>query len=103
MHEFMQWLQSIDLDPLTHAAMAHYKLVSIHPFIDGNARTARLLMNLILIMSGYPPAIIKPEDRLDYINTLESVQLGGAINPFIDLNFQAVDNSLNIYLDAPSN
>ncbi len=103
MHVFMQWVQSIDLDPLTHAAMAHYKLVSIHPFIDGNGRTARLLMNLILMMSGYPPAIIKPEDRLDYINALESAQLGGTLDPFIDLILQAVDNSLDIYLDALSN
>lgn len=56
MEAFIQWLQSTtDLHPVELAAEAHYRLVTIHPFIDGNGRTARLLMNLILIAHGYPP------------------------------------------------
>jgi len=55
MEEFIQWLStSKDLHPVELAAEAHYRLVTIHPFIDGNGRTARLLMNLILISHGYP-------------------------------------------------
>ena len=48
------------------AALAHYKLVYIHPFVDGNGRTSRLLMNLILMQHGFPPVIIRKQDRLQY-------------------------------------
>jgi fido (protein-threonine AMPylation protein) len=48
-----------------------------HPFVDGNGRTARLLMNMVLLMMGYPAAIISKNDRLSYINSLEKAQLGG--------------------------
>ena len=50
--------------PVELAAEAHYRLVTIHPFIDGNGRTARLLMNLILLQHGYPPALIRKRDRV---------------------------------------
>jgi Fic family protein len=59
--EFVAWLNSEQtMNPVQKAALAHYKLVSIHPFIDGNGRTARLLMNLILIKHGYPPSLTGP-------------------------------------------
>lgn len=48
-----------------YAALAHYKLVDIHPFVDGNGRTSRLIMNLILLKAGYPPVMILKEQRLD--------------------------------------
>ncbi len=89
-----------DLHPVEIAALAHYKLVSIHPFVDGNGRTARLLMNLILMIFGYPPAIIHKKDRLSYITYLEEAQLGGALEPYLSLIAKAVENSLDIYLDA---
>jgi len=67
MDEFQLWLTSnTDLHPVAFASEAHYRLVTIHPFVDGNGRTARLLMNLLLIMQGYPPAIIRKRDRLSY-------------------------------------
>ena len=69
---------AIDLHPVELAAEAHYRLVTIHPFTDGNGRAARLLMNMILLMSGYPAAIIRKRDRLAYIDSLEKVQLGGS-------------------------
>lgn len=56
---------------------AHEQLVTIHPFSDGNGRTARLLMNLLLLKGGYPPAVIRPEDRPAYHTSLEAVQLHG--------------------------
>ncbi|HBQ50498.1 TPA: Fic family protein [Candidatus Daviesbacteria bacterium] len=101
MQEFMRWLVSVNSDHIVKiAADAHYKLVSIHPFSDGNGRTSRLLMNLILMQEGYPPAIIRKEDRLAYINSLEKAQKGGGLDDFYNLIYGAVDGSLNIYLEA---
>lgn len=62
----VKWLQSheaLQMHPIRYAALAHYKLVYIHPFVDGNGRTSRLLMNLILMQAGYPPVIIPKQDR----------------------------------------
>ena len=72
MDELCGWLsERPKLHPIELAAEAHYRLVTIHPFVDGNGRTARLLMNMILMMNGYPPAIIRKRDRLSYIDSLE--------------------------------
>jgi Fic family protein len=60
--------------PVRLAAFAHRKLVDIHPFADGNGRTARLLMNLILVNKGYQIIIIPPIRRMDYINALVAAQ-----------------------------
>ena len=101
MEEFIQWLaSSTNLHPVELAAQAHYRFVTIHPFIDGNGRTARLLMNLILISHGYPPAIISKRDRLAYINSLEKAQLGGELDDYLKIIAKAVDRSLDIYLKA---
>ena len=59
--------------------VAHYNMVRIHPFDDCNARGARLLMNLILIKKGYPPAIIHVEDRKEYIGALEDGDKGDLV------------------------
>lgn len=101
MDEFQIWLTSQhDLHPIELAAEAHYKLVTIHPFVDGNGRTARLLMNLLLMINGYPPAIIRKRDRLAYISALEKAQLGGPKLDYTSLIAKAVDRSLDIYLKA---
>ena len=101
MIKFIKWLQeSKKLNPVELASEAHYRLVTIHPFIDGNGRTARLLMNWILLMQGYPMAIIRKEDRLAYINSLEKVQLGGPKDDYLKLIYKAVDRSLDIYLNT---
>jgi Fic family protein len=103
MNNFIYWLHSkTKQHPVQIAALAHYKLVSIHPFIDGNGRTARLLMNLILMIYGYPPAIIRKQDRLVYINALEQAQLGGSLDNYLALIIKSVDRSLDIYLKAVS-
>ena len=100
MAEFVQWLQTDQGHPAEVATQAHYRLVSIHPFVDGNGRTARLLMNLLLIRAGYPPAIIRKEDQRKYINALERAQMGGSLDDFNALIYEAVGRSLNIYLEA---
>ena len=74
MEDLINWLNSGEawsLHPVEYAAIAHYRLVYIHPFVDGNGRTSRLLMNLRLIQAGYPPVIIKVQDRYRYYETLE--------------------------------
>ena len=101
METFIDWVVSnARIHPVELAAEAHYQLVTIHPFVDGNGRTARLLMNLILMQNGYPPAIIRTRDRLKYITGLETVQLGGSKDGYNKLIEAAVDRSLNIYLKA---
>jgi Fic family protein len=101
MQDFQIWLSKTHkLHPVELAAEAHYQLVTIHPFIDGNGRTARLLMNLILMMNGYPPAIIRKRDRLSYIGSLETSQLGGSKENYFKIIAKAVDRSLEIYLKA---
>ena len=99
--EFAAWLASDQgLHPVELAAEAHYRLVTIHPFVDGNGRSARLLMNMILLMSGYPAAIIRKRDRLAYIGSLEKAQLGGSKSDYFKIISNAVDRSLDIYLKA---
>lgn len=61
--------------PIEYAAMAHKGLVDVHPFLDGNGRTARLLMNLALVQAGYGIAIIPPARRGEYIDALRISQL----------------------------
>ncbi len=61
MEDFLRWLTTRgSLHPVAFAGEAHYRLVTIHPFVDGNGRTARLLMNLLLLMRGYPPQSSAP-------------------------------------------
>jgi Fic family protein len=69
--------------PVEFAAIIHKELVTIHPFIDGNGRAARLLMNLALLQAGYPLAIIPPVLRRDYLDTLNKTHMGSA-EPFIN-------------------
>ncbi len=101
MGQFASWLKSTtDLHPAEFAAQAHYRLVSIHPFVDGNGRTARLLMNLLLMQRGYPPAFIRTRERLVYLNGLEKAQLGESIEDYEALMYRIMDRSLDIYLKA---
>lgn len=80
--------------PMLVAAAIHAWLAQIHPFIDGNGRTARILMNLILIRCGYPICIITRDDRLRYYDALEESQAGGDLSPLIDLMRENVEESL---------
>ncbi len=98
MGDFCEWLKRAPADPET-AFAAHLRLVGIHPFNDGNGRTARLLMNLILIRAGYPPVAVRPEDRLEYIRALQEQQAGGAGRSFMALLDRRLDRTLDEYLE----
>jgi len=102
MTEFMTWLTGSNSDhPIKIAADAHYKLVRIHPFVDGNGRTARLLMNLLLIQAGYPLTIIRETERKAYIDALDRIDTTGKFDEFYRLIYDAVDRSFDIYFDRP--
>lgn len=104
MNEFIHWLSTQDdSNPIQVAAEAHFKLVSIHPYIDGNGRTARLLMNLILQINGYPMVIIRNEERIQYLDSLEEAQLKGNLDPYYNFIKKSADRSLEAYLNASSN
>jgi Fic family protein len=92
---FHQWLQaSGNLHPVEQAALAHLEFVAIHPFADGNGRTARLLMNLLLLRAGYPIAIIANTQREAYIDAIVTHQTGGGSEFFTRLVALAVQETL---------
>jgi len=100
MVDFMQWLHATNEHPIIIAALAHFKLVSIHPFVDGNGRTARLLMNLLLLQQGYPLAIIKQTHRSEYIHSIETARTTDDYSNFYMIVLNAVEESLDNYLQA---
>ena len=100
MKEFITNLQ-ISKDNIADVAIQRtFDFVSIHPFSDGNGRTGRLLMNLILMQGRFPPAIIRKEDRKAYINSIEKGQLHGDLSDYNDLMYKAIERSLHIYLES---
>jgi len=101
MKDFVKWLKKNwrKINPIELSALAHFKLVHIHPFIDGNGRTARLLMNFILIQKGYPPAVILKTDRKKYYQVLDQAHKGN-LAPLVNFVARSVERSLNLYLQA---
>jgi Fic family protein len=89
----------LDLNAIELATVFHHKFVWIHPFFDGNGRTVRLAMNLILMNAGFPPAIILKNDRNKYYAALNMAN-NGNYSKLMLLMCQALERSLNIYLNA---
>ncbi len=99
MQELIDWvrqnrkaLHSVEL-----AAVLHHRLVNIHPFFDGNGRTARLVMNVVLMQAGFPLAVVLKNDRKRYYRTLGEADRENYA-PFVRFIAQAVQRSLDIYL-----
>lgn len=105
MLEFSRWLMDLqenqDLHPVRFAAQAHFKLVDIHPFVDGNGRTARLLMNFILMKYGYPIAIFEceTEKRKAYYSALERGHKG-ELAPFEIMVAEYVNLTADKYISS---
>lgn len=101
MHAFISELNEDKgrLSPVELAALAHFRIVDIHPFLDGNGRVARLLMNLVLVKHGYPITIVQKAERNRYYAVLEKAHFGD-LKPFMDFTARAVERSLNLYLEA---
>lgn len=99
--DFLLWLNSLedtrDLHAIELAAIAHYKFVYIHPFIDGNGRTGRLLMNLILMRSGFPPVIIRKSERLTYYSHLDQAN-DGDVRPLIRFIAKCTERTLTEFI-----
>ena len=101
MEELVAWTNEnpLNLNVLALATIFHHRFVYIHPFFDGNGRSVRLLMNIILMKDGYPPAIILKNDRKKYYQALNFANNGDYSKLFL-LVAQAQERSLNIYLNS---
>jgi Fic family protein len=85
--------------PVEFSALLHKELVTIHPFIDGNGRTARLLMNLALLQGGYVVTIIPPILRNDYIDAIKKAQIESKSDtPFINFISAMVHEAMKDYM-----
>ncbi|MBN8565776.1 MAG: Fic family protein [Flavobacteriales bacterium] len=89
----------LDLNDIELATVFHHKLVWIHPFFDGNGRTVRLAMNLLLMRKGFPPAIILKNDRKKYYDALNQANSGN-YQKLMLLMSQALERTLNIYISS---
>jgi Fic family protein len=103
MQELMEWYNEVNdtenIHPIIAAALFHHKFVSIHPFDDGNGRLSRILMNLILMQKGYPPVVIKMDDRINYYALLSRADVGESW-PFVEYIAEGLRWSLELYLKA---
>lgn len=97
-----QWYNSMSrrLHPVEIAARLHSDFIKIHPFVDGNGRTARLLMNLELMKNGFPAVIFSVERRLEYYEALDRSHVYGDYEPFIDLIVELAEQSFSPYWHA---
>lgn len=85
--------------PISFAARAHVELAAVHPFIDGNGRVSRMIVNLLLMQAGYPPALYTATSRAQYLETLERAQVQGDEEGFVALTAAAVETMLDRYLE----
>ncbi len=99
MRDFMEWIKHNQkkLHPIELAALIHHTMVYIHPFIDGNGRTVRLVMNLMLMREGYPLVVVLKNDRGKYYRALSQAD-NDIYQPLVRFIAQAVERSLDIYL-----
>ena len=99
MRDLIMWLnsQKNKLNVIELTALLHHKLVHIHPFFDGNGRTARLTMNLFLMQAGYPLVVIMKTDRKKYYDVLDKAD-SGKYEPLIKFVAQSIERSLDMYL-----
>ena len=86
------------MNPIELAAWTHAEFVKIHPFVDGNGRTSRMLMNYQLRAAGFLPVSIAKEKRLEYFETLEAYAVDGDLTPFAEMVASLEERRLDEYL-----
>ena len=101
MREWVAWLhgKGLEYDPVIRFAIAHHGFEGVHPFIDGNGRVGRLLLNLMLMREGYPPALLLNDWRTRYMHALNTANTGN-YTALINLVGQSVEAGLDLYLEA---
>lgn len=101
MTDLLNWynekIEDEDVNPILLAAEFHYKFIRIHPFDDGNGRTARIIMNFVLMKYGFPPTIIKTQDKENYFAALRLADAGN-IEAFIHYITQNLVHSLELMI-----
>jgi Fic family protein len=102
MEALMAWYagEALSLHPVERAARLHTSFICIHPFVDGNGRTARLLLNLELIKAGFPAVVLPVERRLRYYEALDRACAHGEQRPFVELVAECVEESFAVYWRA---
>ena len=101
MNTYLRWLNKNkeDMNIVDFTALAHERFTFIHPFIDGNGRCARLLVNLLLMQRGFPPIIFLKTERKKYIRTLDNAHQE-KYTPFINFTARCIERSLALWIDA---
>jgi Fic family protein len=103
MYDLIRWFEDKSknegFNPILVAAEFHYRFIRIHPFDDGNGRTARILMNFILLQNGYPPVVVKTQDKENYFRVLQLADAGN-LEYFLDYITQNLIHSLEIMISG---
>lgn len=95
---YVELAEKSNLNGIELAAWTHAEFVRIHPFLDGNGRTSRLLMNYQLLKNVFLPVSVAKEDRLDYYNALDKYAAEGDLQPFMELVATLEEKQLDKYL-----
>ena len=95
MGKYFDYLAQVNADLLEYISFSHLQLAKVHPFLDGNGRCARLVLNYELMKSGLAPVYILPEERNEYYNTLEEFKVNKDSNPFKEFLLKIEARSLN--------
>ena len=103
MINFFNWLSGNEKQEPETAILSHLKFVSIHPFTDGNGRTARLLMNALLLKYGYTPIVIRPSDRKKYLSVIEIAQLKEDNTQYLLFMLKLLNRSLKVAINMLDN
>jgi len=98
--DFYTSLNDGNYNDLDIAAYAHAEFVKIHPFVDGNGRTSRIIMNFQLLKNGFLPVSIKKEERLRYYEALDEYAINGNLDSFKEIVYELEDKELDFYIKA---
>jgi hypothetical protein len=90
---YERFMSDTTISPLTRAILGHLEFVTIHPFMDGNGRLGRLLMNYVLLGAGHPWVTVLADERIPFFKSIEQAQLGGSVKPFAEFLWHLIGQS----------